>query len=63
MMRISRLPKSEDVSLLPQESPLKDYIERLLASERDYRKVPYAIDLHIFGESLIEIPPRFKRYF
>jgi hypothetical protein len=64
LMRVaSGLPKISNVSLQPNEPPLSAYIEGVRASERDFRTNLYNIDLHIFGDHLLEIPRELRDHF
>lgn len=56
VQRTGRLPKTE-CAILGKEDPLiAQYIEKVLASEQDYKTNTYPLDLHIFGTELFRIP-------
>jgi hypothetical protein len=63
MLRIARLPRIENITMLATQSPVSEYVERVLRSEVPYAGGRYNLDLHIFGDSLFEIPARFRSRF
>jgi hypothetical protein len=63
MHRIARLPKTEGITLRPQESPVSDYIARVLQTEKPHSAGTYNMDIHIFGDHLLKVPPRFAEIF
>lgn len=58
-----RLPRLAGARLGPADEPLAGYLRLVTASEVDYRANTYNIDLHIFGNEMIEIPARFSGVF
>lgn len=63
LLKVSRLPRITGVSLDAGELPLRTYVERVFDSEKDFRHNSYNIDLHIFGNELINLPKKYVGLF
>lgn len=58
-----RLPRGPDGDGTGSHAALARYVERVRATEKDHRAATYNLDIHIFGDELLRIPPEFRTAF
>lgn len=58
-----RLPRSAEGDGAAAHAALDRYVARVKESEKDWRHVTYNLDIHIFGDELLFIPPEFRTAF
>jgi hypothetical protein len=61
MKNVSTLPATLDINLSPEQQPLLGYLEKVISSEKPASAGGYNLNLHIFGETLFEIPSIFRK--
>lgn len=59
----SRKQRISAGTLLPSDAAIERHLQRVLQSEVDFQKNTYNLDLHIFGDEMIQIPIEFEAKF
>jgi hypothetical protein len=59
--KVADLPRVQRPSFSPETPPIATYLQRVYDSEKPFGAGTYNLDLHIFGEELLELPEIFRR--